>query len=246
MGKFVHMTEDRVATPCLSDTVIIIGMGASNLDYMTAAYRGDLYDQHKEGDTAVWTVNFASFIFKNTLAWQMHDFNHADEVRWAGYTGPVITTRADDRFDSIEYPFAEIIDEFESQYFTNSVAYMVAYAMWSYIKSKKKACKRLVLFGCDYDYIAAPGRATPYENGKQCVEHWLGRAAQLGIQIGVAERSTLLDTIKVRNQDFVPYGYEDTPPIFDGAKIIGFKTPEYMAQVDAMLDGIPDDPGAEK
>ena len=252
MGEFVHMSEDRVATPCPSDTVIILGMGASNLDYMTAAYKGDLYDLHKKGDPAVWTVNYASFIYKNTLAWQMHDFNNPDEARWPGYKGPVMTTRADPNFDCIEYPFAEIVNEFQSQYFTNSVAYMVAYAMWSFIKSKKKACKRLVLFGCDYHYVAAPNvvtgklNASPYEHGQQCVEHWLGRAAQLGIQIGVAERSTLLHTVQLRNPEFVPYGYEDTPPIFDGAKVIGFKTPEYMAKVNAMLENIPDTPEEAK
>lgn len=243
------MTEGRGATPCLSSEVTILGMGASNLDYMAACYRGSLKDRHNNKEGCIWTVNNASFIFQHDLAWNMHDMNSTQEERWAGFEGPVMTTRVYPQWpDALEFPLPEVVDMFKSHYLTNSIAYMLAYALWSYKKSKKKACKRVMLFGCDYDYTALPAsdgtvRSSPYEHGKQCVEHWIGRCMEAGMEIGIAERSTLMSTVTRRNPEWVPYGYEITPPIFEGPKILGYKTPEYMKGLDDMLESIPDNPG---
>lgn len=84
-------------------------------------------------------------------------------------------------YADIKYPLDEIIREFHSKYFTSTICYMIALAIyWGY--------ERIKLYGVDYligyEYIEAKGG----------VEYWLGRAEERGIQVKISEGSQLLQT----------------------------------------------------
>ncbi len=88
------------------------------------------------------------------------------------------------------YPLGEIADKFRSNYFANTVCYMVAYAMYEKVNN-------IGLYGVDHinfrEYIIA----------RAGLEYWLGRAQQSGIDLEIAGGSAILNTINGKL-----YGYE--------------------------------------
>jgi hypothetical protein len=94
-----------------------------------------------------------------------------------------------------EYPLHDIIKEFKTTYFSNSVAYMIAYAMYKGVTS-------MDLYGIDHL------TGFSYLNERAGVEYWMGRAVQSGIKIHIAIGSALLRTCTGRM-----YGYDK---FFDG------------------------------
>lgn len=89
------------------------------------------------------------------------------------------------------YPLEEVVNTFGTSYFSNSISYMIAYAML-------KGVTRMDLYGVDH----LTGRS--YLSERAGVEYWLGRAEQLGIEVNVALGSAVL-----RTMDGKMYGYND-------------------------------------
>lgn len=96
-------------------------------------------------------------------------------------TGAIITTfHKPDVKRYEEYPLKEIISKFNIEYFTDSVAYCVAFAI-------HKGYTKIKMRGCDYFW------GDEIHSGKRdCVEFWLGVAKGRGIEIDVGKGSTLL------------------------------------------------------
>ena len=69
-------------------------------------------------------------------------------------------------------------------YFNNTIAYAIAYALWSKVKS-------VSIFGVDFTYKSNMHFA---EAGRACVEFWLAKCIDSGINVSIAPRSSLLDT----------------------------------------------------
>lgn len=90
---------------------------------------------------------------------------------------------------SIKYPLREILEEFKIYYFTNSVCYVIAYAIF-------KGYKTIRLYGVDQM------GASEYLLQKGGVEAWLSYAMGLGIEIRFSKRSNLFKTEKEKF-----YGY---------------------------------------
>lgn len=88
------------------------------------------------------------------------------------------------------YPLWEIIDQFKTDYFTCTVAYMIAYAIYTGVE-------RITMYGIDMatdkEYLTAQ---------RPCVEHWVGFARGRGIQIIIHPWSLVCRTQKL-------YGYEN-------------------------------------
>jgi hypothetical protein len=77
---------------------------------------------------------------------------------------PVITCQLDDRISYLElFPLKEVATGLGFCYFNNTVAYAVAYAIWSKVKT-------LCLYGIDYTYK----NVSMAESGRACVEFWCG------------------------------------------------------------------------
>lgn len=110
---------------------------------------------------------------------------------------------------SLEYPFAEVVEEFQSAYLMNGIAYMIAFALLCKVK-------KISLYGCDFDF-RTPG--SMYEAGRCCVEYWLGRAHQLDVAVNLPDKSNLLDLMKVGQMGLYGFGYQQ--PMFDVAEVNG-------------------------
>lgn len=93
------------------------------------------------------------------------------------------------------YPLEEIIERFKCEdnksatYFPNSIAFMIAYALY-------KDYERIELFGIDHC------GATEYIMAKAAVEHWLGRAIGMGVEVYIPSMSALM---KIKHDHL--YGY---------------------------------------
>jgi len=68
------------------------------------------------------------------------------------------------------YPMDEIIAKFKTRFFSNSIAYMMAYALYHNYE-------RIYLYGIDMM------TSTTYIQEKGGVEYWIGRAEQAGVEV---------------------------------------------------------------
>jgi len=107
------------------------------------------------------------------------------------------------------YPLKQIMRKFETNYFSDTICYMIAYAvhMWTEKKRGKFQLKeggrhRLELYGVDMATFDVGG-AGEYQLEKGGVEFWIGLARGIGIEVWIAEGSQLLRTITGH-----PYGYK--------------------------------------
>lgn len=87
------------------------------------------------------------------------------------------------------YPINEIVAYFKTQYFANSICYMIAYALYYEVE-------KLDLYGVNHQQEW---------KHRACVEYWLGRAVGLGVALQIHGPSKLL-----RTKDGVLYGYGET------------------------------------
>jgi hypothetical protein len=86
------------------------------------------------------------------------------------------------------YPLQDIIDEYKSSYFTNTISYMLAMAI-------HQGYEVIEMFGVDMD-----GREE-YYNQKGSVMYWVGYARAKGIKVRLASN--------IDKPSFL-YGYDDT------------------------------------
>ena len=136
---------------------------------------------------------------------------------------PIYTCQLDDRISYLElFPLKEVATSLGFCYFNNTVAYAVAYAIWSKVKT-------ICLYGMDYTYK----NISMAESGRACVEFWCAIAVSKGIKIEVAHRSSLLDTNVPDNEKLYGYHRLEDPyvqTVEDGSLLITkqseFKPPE--------------------
>jgi hypothetical protein len=94
-------------------------------------------------------------------------------------------------FDKSSYPLDKVIRYFGSQYFTNSISYMLALAI-------KKKAKEINLWGVDCD---ATGE---YAFERPSILYWIGQAEARGIKV---------TTSSGLSEPHFLYGYEDLSPL---------------------------------
>jgi hypothetical protein len=85
-------------------------------------------------------------------------------------------------YASFPYPKDEVIAQFGTRYFTNTISYMVAYAIYSKVR-------KISMYGVEMSFGA------PYAQENRGVEYWLGRAQQSGIEVFLPEGSGVLRTV---------------------------------------------------
>jgi len=91
----------------------------------------------------------------------MHDHDPVHQISLLENTGYI---------DKRRYPLNKIQERYKSSYFTNTIAYMIAYAM-------HKGFREIHLDGVDLD----PYLEWAFE--RPCVAYWCGRAEGLGIKV---------------------------------------------------------------
>lgn len=91
---------------------------------------------------------------------------------------PVLTVEKEDRWKrSALYPLEKML----SRYFTNSFAYMIAYALY-------KKYKKIDLYGCPL------AMKEEYREQRPCIEFWLGMAVGKGVEVTLHGESMLFNS----------------------------------------------------
>ena len=122
----------------------------------------------------------------------------------------IISCRQYDDFPTSEaFPIDDVLKCVQDDYFNNTVAYMVGYAL---LLHSQEPIEEIYLFGCDYWY---PG-SQAMEAGASNVTYLLGIAKGRGLHFRIPQSSTLLDAnlVKVGEKGEVQrplYGYHYNP-----------------------------------
>jgi hypothetical protein len=169
--------------------IAIVGLGGSYADYISARVVSQEFDE-------IWGINCIGAIIHVDKTFMMDPVSRFLDTENAGtQTGvareflkknkkPIYTCQLDTRVSQLKlYPLEEVTTSLGYCYFNNTVAYAIAYAIWS-----EATC--LCLYGLDYTYR----NVSMAESGRACVEFWCGIAASKGIKLEIAHKSSLLDT----------------------------------------------------
>jgi hypothetical protein len=202
--------------------VAIVALGPSWHDYVhlteAAGGRHALFDQ-------TWVINSFGNVLDHDMVWHMDDIRVQEARAAAGNTkianmlawlkkhpGPIMTSRAyEDYPGTVEYPLEAVINGTGNAYFNSTPAYAVAYAIF-------KGATSITLAGIDFTWP----NAHEAESGRACVEYWLGRAAQRGIEVHAVASSTLFDA-REPHKRFYGYDTRDVKlDIVDGKAKVSF------------------------
>lgn len=104
---------------------------------------------------------------------------------------------------SVKYPFEEILRRFPRKYFTNSVSWMLALAIY-------EGYEDISIFGVDM------AQGSEYSYQRPSCEYFIGYAEGLGIKVHIPDESDLLKT------PFL-YGFEDEKKNFMRVKLLARK-----------------------
>jgi SAM-dependent methyltransferase len=236
--------EERTCEPALGH-VVILGLGPSLEQYVDLTKR---LGGRKAFADQVWGINSLGDILHCDVIFHMDDVrvqelraaakpqsNIARMVDWLkSHPGPIITSRAHPDYPGlVEFPLEDVINDLGFAYFNGTAAYAVAYAI-------HKGARKISLFGCDYTMP----NAHHAEQGRACLEFWLGVASARGIELGFADKTSLMDTcedpadpgeVRVYGYDFDRVKVETV----EGAARITFEpreSPPTAADIEARYD----------
>ena len=140
----------------------------------------------------VWGVNnvadqpeFAGKTIHKLFAFDLLDKDYTDLMK---KHAPIMSWQD---YGDIKFPLEEVRARFNTDYFTNTVSYMVAYAIYIGVE-------RIGIYGVDVAFGA------PYAQENRGVEYWIGRAVEAGIKVEAPVQSQLMRTISG-----VIYGVKD-------------------------------------
>ena len=192
-------------------SVAVIGLGPSCKEFLAEKARKNNPVHYDE----VWGINTTHRSIKCDKIWTMDDLAKMEQnyPDWANELKleetPIITCRTHPDYpNAYAYPLDDVTTRFKDNYFTTTVAYIVAYAAYIGVED-------LYLFGLDFYYP----NAMVVESGMGCVAYWLGIARENGVHFKIPSSSTLLDSnmteIREENGKMVPhrilYGYDYNP-----------------------------------
>ena len=139
--------------------------------------------KHCPFDTEVWGLNnvFLKPEVKGKRIDKLFAFDplEADYISAMKQVAPIISWQdyADEK-----YPLDEIVKEFGTEFFTNTICYMIALAI-------HQSYDKLKIYGVDMPI------GSEYINEKGGIEYWLGVAQDRGIKLEIAPGSQLLRTV---------------------------------------------------
>lgn len=184
-------------------------------------------------DTEVWAVNNAYrqwtdktpgkiFIFHKQDYWVSGDPIYSWEdmnLQLTKGCNEIISLWDNSPLKATPYPYNEIMTYFKTDYFSNSLSWMIAYAIWD-------GYDIIRLSGCD---MLEGGE---YQLEKGGMEYWIGRAIGMGREVIIDQPSSLLTTI-----NHAPYGMTDADTdVLAGRKVnvgvglVNAKTMEVFAK----------------
>ena len=171
--------------------IAIVAMGQSQIDFHLSQVHSVLFDE-------VWAINaMIGVLPRIDRAFILDPMSRFLDSEDAGSMTkmrrlvlptayyPIYSCELDERVPAVEeYPLEEVVGKLGCSYFNNTIAYAIAYALWANVKS-------IAIFGVDFTYKSNMHFA---EAGRGCVEFWLSKCIDAGIDVSIAPRSSLLDT----------------------------------------------------
>lgn len=201
--------------------VAIVALGSSIKDFVMARINSHKFDE-------IWGINSIGAVFHVDRTFMLDPASRfLDDTKSGSQTGigreflletkgkgPIYSCCLDERVPEIQlYPLEEVITHTNYSYFNNTVAYAVAYAIYSGVS-------KISFFGVDYSYRHNIHMA---EAGRACVEFWCSLALSKGIKVEVAPSSGLLDNNVPEDEKLYGYHRLDDPliqRIEDGSLLI--------------------------
>lgn len=200
--------------------VAIVGLGPSCATFFEVTRRlGGVSAYCDE----VWGINAIGDVLRCDRIFHMDDLkvqevraaakpdgNIAAMVRWLKtHPGPIYTSRLRAGYPGlVEFPIEDVLNAKAdgsnggAPYFNSTAAYAIAFAIHIGVK-------QISLFGLDYT-LANSHHA---EQGRACVEFWLGIAAARGIEISIPDSSSLMDACATDRDRL--YGYDCVDVAFE-------------------------------
>ena len=169
-------------------TVVILGMGDSRVKCP--------YDKGYEiwGVNNVYRLKGVEYVNKLFLAHKQVYYPdgepYFDWERMNNLNVDILNIHKVKGLKSRIYPYKRISKKYNTNYFSNCICYMLAYAL-------DKGYERILIYGVDMIY------GSEYTEEKGGVEYWIGRAQGMGVEVEICADSFLLKTI-----DLKPYGFE--------------------------------------
>jgi hypothetical protein len=190
--------------------IAIVAMGQSQIDFHLSQVHSVLFDE-------IWAINAMIGVLPNIdKAFILDPMSRFLDTHDAGAMTdmmrrtlplvdyPIYSCELDSRVPAVEeYPLESIVKDLGCSYFNNTIAYAIAYALWAKVGS-------ISIFGVDFTYKTNMHFA---ESGRACVEFWIAKCIDSGMEVSIAPRSSLLDTdIDIKDK---LYGYHrlDDPKI---------------------------------
>lgn len=192
--------------------VAIVGLGPSCATFFeltrrlggVSAYCDEVWGINAIGDVMRCdrVFHMDDMLVQEARAAERPDSNIAAMVRWLKtHPGPVYTSVVREGYPGhVAFPLEAVLNRGANHnggapYFNSTAAYAVAFAIHIGVK-------KVSLFGLDY---TLPNMHQA-EQGRGCVEYWLGIAAARGIAIAIPETSSLLDACEPAERRL--YGYD--------------------------------------
>lgn len=210
--------------------IAIVALGKSWHDFNLAKSNSVHFDE-------VWAINaVASVIFHDRVfmldpASRFLDSDDAGSQTGAmrkllgEHMGPIYTCELDKRCPGlVEYPIDKVMQAGKSSYLNNTVAYAVAFAYMCKVS-------KISLYGVDYSY---KGNLHFAEQGRGCVEYWLGKHMERGGKVVIGDSSSLLDTNECAEDKLYGYHRLDDPLIVlqnNEGEYISMKSSEYKQKL---------------
>jgi hypothetical protein len=170
--------------------VAIIGLGGSQVDYAISIQNSIKYDE-------TWCINAAGSVYPCDRVFMLDPASRFLDSDDAGLQTdvmrrflpkckvPIYTCEKDSRVpNAVLYPLEEVCNATKCAYMNTTVAFTIAFAYW---------CKvgKIDMFGLDFSYSKNLHAA---EAGRACVEFWISKCLENGIEIGCSQKSSLLDS----------------------------------------------------
>ena len=138
----------------MNKSVVILGTGNTLSKFESEEHKG----------SEIWAVGSAFKILKDTeIIVDKYFCLHKDET--LNFDGEIINQN--------NYPLEDIILKFNSRFFTNSISYIIAFALYNDFE-------KISIYGVDMD------SGSEYDFERPSVSYWLGFARGLSVEVNIA------------------------------------------------------------
>jgi len=171
---------------------------------------------YNDPDYEIWGLNGVySYIdyanITNITRWfeihslEAHKKVYQDDSFFKGIEIPLVMQEVFTEYPtSVKYPLDEILSRFSRKYFTNTISYMIALAIY-------EGYTDIIIFGVDM------ATNSEYQSQRPSCEYFIGYAEGLGIKVHIPDESDLLKT------PFL-YGFENEKRDYMRAKLLAKKS----------------------